>query len=138
MNAGIETAAVTSNDVADWRSEVQRAARDLAAAIAETPEFQAFDLAYTRFREDEQAQRALQAYETFYQSIQPMLMLGAVSEEQREELERLRQAWLAAPSMAEYEETQAPLEALARSIDELLSERIGLGFATACRPGCCG
>lgn len=121
-----------------WRSAVERAARDFAAALSETPEFEAFEKAYLRFRDDERAQEALWAYQVAQRSLQPLLMLGAASEEQRAELERLRQAWMAEPSVTGYLEAQTSLSTLCRAIEERLSEHIGLGFAAACNPSCCG
>lgn len=121
-----------------WRSAVERAAGELAAALAETPESGAFEQAYLRFRDDERAQEALWAYQVAQRSLQPLLMLGAASDEQHAELERLREAWMAEPSVTGYLEAQASLSALCRTIDERLSERIGLDFAAACNPRCCG
>lgn len=121
-----------------WRSDVERAARDLAAALAETPEFTAFEHAYIRFRDDERAQEAMWAYQEQQRALQTLFMLRAVSPEQQAELERLREAWLAEPSAKEYLAAQASLAAVSQAVDEILSEHIGLGFAAACRPSCCG
>jgi cell fate (sporulation/competence/biofilm development) regulator YlbF (YheA/YmcA/DUF963 family) len=138
MSDGMEAATVVGAEAAGWRSNVERAARDLAVALKQTPEFEAFDRAYARLRDDERAQEAMRAYQEKQGSLQMMLMLNAVSAEQREELERLRRAWMTGPSMVAYLEAEGALAALSRSIDELLSERIGLGFSAACRPSCCG
>ena len=78
------------------------------------------------------------AFEEQQRSLQPLLMLGAASDEQRAELDRLREAWMAEPSAAEYLEAQTSLSTLARAVDRVLSDRIGLGFAATCRPSCCG
>ena len=121
-----------------WRPAVEQAARSFVAALAETPECRAFERAYLRFRDDERAQEALWAFEEQQRSLQPLLMLGAASDEQRAELDRLREAWMAEPSVAEYLEAQTSLSTLARAIDRVLSDRIGLDFAATCRPSCCG
>jgi cell fate (sporulation/competence/biofilm development) regulator YlbF (YheA/YmcA/DUF963 family) len=121
-----------------WRIGVENAAKDFAAALAETSESKAFERAYVRFRDDERAQEAMWSFQEQQRLLQPLLMLGAASDEQRAELERLREAWMAEPSVAEYVEVQTALATLARAIDHMLSERIGLGFAAACRPSCCG
>lgn len=138
MNDSVETATVEGAEAAGWRSDVEGAARDLAVALAETPQFEAFEHAYMRFRDDERAQEAMRAYQEKQNSLQMMLMLNAASPEQLEELERLRQAWMAEESMVAYLDAQTALALLARSIDTLLSERIGFGFAATCRPSCCG
>lgn len=132
------TSARAAEDVLDPRADTTRAAKELAVAITETAEFIAFERAFLRLREDERAQQALVAFETKQQELQAMLMLGAASEEERAELERLRQAWMDEPAVTEYLDAQASLAALSRAIDRHLSDRIGLGFAAACRPSCCG
>lgn len=119
-------------------SDVERAARRFAAALAETPAFQAFEEASVRFREDERAQEAYGAYQAQQRTLQPLVMLGAASDEQRTDLERLHEAFMAESSVAELLEAQASLTALCRAIDGLLSERVGLRFAATCSPGCCG
>lgn len=121
-----------------WRLAVEQAARSFAAALTETPQYKAFERAYLRFRDDERAQEAMRAFEEQQRSLQPLLMLGAASDEQRAELDRLREAWMAEPSVAEYLEAQTSLSTLARAIDRVLSDRTGIGFAATCRPSCCG
>jgi cell fate (sporulation/competence/biofilm development) regulator YlbF (YheA/YmcA/DUF963 family) len=133
-----ETAPEAVVEERPWRSDVERAARELAAALAETPEFGAFERTYLRFRDDEGAQEALWAYQVAQRSLQPLLMLGAAGEEQRAELERLRRAWAERPSVSEYLEAQSSLSTLCHAIEERLSEHVGLGFAAACNPSCCG
>ncbi len=120
------------------RDQVDRAARDFAAAMAETPEFRAFEQAYVRFRDDRRAQEELRAFEEKQRSLQALLMLNAVGNEERAELERLREAWRSEDSVVGYVEAQAALSALCRATDQVLSEKLGLGFARVCRPSCCG
>jgi cell fate (sporulation/competence/biofilm development) regulator YlbF (YheA/YmcA/DUF963 family) len=77
------------------------------------------------------------AYQAKQQSLQMMLMLNAVSAEEGAELERLRQAFLAAPAVAAYLQAQEDLTAISQAAADLLSQHIGLSFAAACGPGCC-
>jgi cell fate (sporulation/competence/biofilm development) regulator YlbF (YheA/YmcA/DUF963 family) len=118
-------------------SVVLQAARDFAGALAETPQFQAFEEAAERLRRDEAAQRTMGAYQAKQQSLRMMLMLNAVSAEEGAELERLRQAFLAAPAVAAYLQAQEDLTAISQAAADLLSQHIGLSFAAACGPGCC-
>lgn len=127
-----------SAGAAGWRPEVERAVRDLAAALSQTPEAEAFQLAFARFRDDGPAQEAMLAYEAEQRALQPLLMLGAATGEQRAGLERLRRAALGQPSTAAYLKAQDTLMALARAVDGVLSEKVRLGFAASCRPRCCG
>jgi len=74
-------------------AQVQTAVRTFAQALAESPAFQAFEQAADRFRQDEAAQAAFQAYRAKQQSLQTMLMLNAVGSEEQAELKRLYQAF---------------------------------------------
>jgi cell fate (sporulation/competence/biofilm development) regulator YlbF (YheA/YmcA/DUF963 family) len=119
-------------------SVVEQAARDFATALAETPQFRAYEETAERLRNDEAAQRAIGAYQARQQALQTLLMLNAVSAEEGAELERLRLAFLSEPAVAAYLQSQAELAALCQATADLLSQHVGLSFASACRPGCCG
>ena len=59
-------------------AEVQMAAHAFAQALAESAEFQAFEQASERLRQDETAQEAILAFQNKQQSLQMMLRLNAV------------------------------------------------------------
>ncbi len=117
---------------------VKQAGRDFAAALAETQQFKTFEQLALRFRQDEAAQKDMQAYREKQQSLRVEQQLNAASPEDKAELERLRTAWLAHESVMEYLEAQADLVALCQSVGDLLSEEIGLDFPAACSTSCCG
>jgi cell fate (sporulation/competence/biofilm development) regulator YlbF (YheA/YmcA/DUF963 family) len=117
--------------------EVHAAAHAFAQALAESAVFQAFERAAERLSQDETAQRAILAYQNKQQSLQMMLMLNAVSPEDRAELERLQRAFLDQPSVMDYMNAQEELNLLCQAAANLLSERIGLSYTAACGPGCC-
>ncbi len=118
-------------------AEVNHAAHTFAQALAESAEFQAFEQAADRLREDEPAQLAIQAFQEKQMGLQMMLRLNAVSPEDRAELARLQKAFLDQPSVAAYLKAQEDLNTLCQATAGLLSEKIGLSFAAACGPGCC-
>ena len=118
--------------------EVHQAARAVAAALAATPQFLAFEQAHEALQRDAAAQRAGAAYQDKQQSLQMMLMLNAVSAEERTELERLRDAFFNAPSVVAMLQAQEALQALCRATADMLSEAIELDVAAACGPRCCG
>ncbi len=118
-------------------AEVRAAARAFAQTLAESAEFQAFEQATDRLRQDETAQRAIEAYQTKQQSLQAMLMLNATSAQDRAELERLRQAFLSHPTVAAYLQAQENLTTVCQAAADVLSQRIGVSFTAACGPGCC-
>lgn len=127
----------TTLDDLDLTSEVRQALRDFAAALVETPQFARFERAAESLQGDEEAQRALAAYQSKQQSLQMILMLNAASEEEQAELENLREAVYSRLTVTEYIDAQDDLMALCRTVNDELSNRIGLRFAMR-RGGCCG
>ena len=119
-------------------SVVKQAARDFAAALAETPQFKTFEQAAYAFRQDQAAQQAVQAYQQKQQSLRALLMLNALSVEQREELERLKSVFINLPVVQEFFNAQTELATLCQALGDALSESIGLNYATACGISCCG
>ncbi len=116
---------------------VRQAARDFAAALAATPQFGAFDEAEQMLRQDQEAQRAIGAYQSRQQSMRMALMLGSATPEERAELVRLQQEFLKQPTVALFLRAQNDLMAVCRVAPDLLSDQIGLNFAGACKKGCC-
>jgi cell fate (sporulation/competence/biofilm development) regulator YlbF (YheA/YmcA/DUF963 family) len=127
-------------DVDSERSwpDIKRTAKDFAAAFCETPQYEAFERAYVSVRDDDRAQEALAAFEEQQRAVQPLVMLGVATDEQRAELECRRATWMSQPAVQTYLEAETAMSALCAEVAELLSERIGLSFAAACRSGCCG
>lgn len=126
------------SDIAITPPEVVRhATRDLAAALAATPAFAAHEQAAVAFRQDEEAQRAVQAYQLKQQSLQAMLMLNAVSPEDRAELNRLYQAFATRPTVLAYVQAEADLRGVCQAAADRLSQQIGFDFVSACGSGCC-
>ncbi|MGA9350788.1 MAG: YlbF family regulator [Anaerolineae bacterium] len=118
-------------------AEALQAAREFATVLAETPGYQAFDQAQLRLRRDAAAQEAIRAFQERQQSLQMMLMLGALSAADRDELQRLQRQMLAQPTVQTYVEAQEQLSLLCQEAAGLISEVIGLSFAASCGPGCC-
>ena len=133
----MDTLELNELDVAD-PSVVRAAARNFAAALSETPQFKAFEQAAERFRQDPSAQQALSAYQEKQQSLRALLMLNAVSAEQRAELESLQSAFVNHPVVQDYFSAQTELAALCQTLGDALSEAIGLNYAAACGVSCCG
>lgn len=119
-------------------SVVRQAARDFAAALAETPQFKAFEQAAFAFRQIQSAQQAMQAYQQKQQTLRALLMLNTLSTEQYDELDRLKSAFLNQPVVQEYFDAQAELATLCQALGDALSESIGLNYAAACGVSCCG
>ena len=119
-------------------SVVMQAARDFAEALSETPQFKTFEQAAFAFRQDQSAQQAMQAYQQKQGSLRGLLMLNALSADQRDELESLEKAFLSQPIVQEYFTAQAELASLCQALGDALSESTGLNYAATCGVSCCG
>lgn len=119
-------------------SVVMQAARDFAAALAETLQFKAFEQTAYAFRQDQAAQQAMRAYQQKQQSLHALLILNALSAEQRDELDRLQSAFIDQPVVQEFFTAQTELATLCQALGDALSESIGLNYAASCGVSCCG
>jgi cell fate (sporulation/competence/biofilm development) regulator YlbF (YheA/YmcA/DUF963 family) len=117
--------------------EIDQAIRSFAMVLTEADVFQAFEEAAHNLRQDQEAQRAIAAFQEKQNSLQMMLMLNAVSPEERQELESLRNAFVTNPTVAAYLEAQENLTTACQAVAQLLNESTGLNYSTACGPGCC-
>ena len=121
------------------KSAVMQAAKQFAEAFAETPQFLAFEPAHFAYRQDDQAQTARQEFQKKQSSLKALLMLNAVSDEDRQELERLKVQFNNQPSVVQYATAQDELVSISQEIGDQLSKAIGLDYGSSCRTGgCCG
>lgn len=127
----IDTLEIASEEV------VKQAARDFAAALVETPQFKAFEQTSEALRHDQKALSAMEAYQAKQSSLQALLMLNALGPEERDELERMRQAFMNEPTVSAFFQAQSELMVMCQASADLLSKHLGLSFAAACGPGCC-
>lgn len=118
-------------------SDVGQAVRDFAVALTEAPQFQAFEQASVALRNDGAAQEALEAYQNKVETLRALLMLNALGDADRAELERLRQVLVNLPVVSAYTQAEDDLLGLLRASADVVSEQLGLPFAVS-RSGCCG
>ncbi len=119
-------------------AEVYAAARAFAETLAESDVFQAWEQAAWALRQDQAARALAERLQTMQRELQPLLMLGAVTAEQRLELEQLRSNYLTLPTVLAYTQTETALRVLCQAANEAISKQVGLDFATNCASGCCG
>ena len=132
----------TMTDLA-MTDQVRAATKAFAEALAETPEFQAFEEGAVAFKQDRAAQEAVRVFQEKQRSLQMtevtlvMQQLGMLEQKELDELNRLRGAMMNQPSVRAYVDAQNELTLLCQAAAKELSEAIGLDFASACAPGCC-
>ena len=68
-------------------SQVRDAVQPFAQALADTPEFRAFEEGYGAFEQDRAAQQAVQLFEEKQRSLQIMQQLGMLEQKELDELE---------------------------------------------------
>jgi len=112
------------------------AARALGAALAETPEYEAFDRAGLGLRNDKDAQGAIRVFQERQRALGWKLQMGLMSDTEREELQRLQQTMFAQPAVQAYMDAQQGLARVCSEVSEIVSDIIGLSFAASCGPGC--
>jgi cell fate (sporulation/competence/biofilm development) regulator YlbF (YheA/YmcA/DUF963 family) len=117
--------------------ELQPAVHAFVTALVETAEFEAFEHADMTLRHDTAAQAALTAFEEKQQGLRMLLMLDAIDEADRRELEHLHSRLMAESSVTAYLEAQAQVRRLAQELADRISDQIQLDVAAACAPGCC-
>ena len=132
------TSTLTPDMILVMGEQVVQAARDFSEALSETTEYQAWEQATWSLRQDQVAQSLAEKLQARQRELEPLLMLGAASAEQRAELERLRSEYLALPIIMAYMQAEADLRALCQAANMVLSQAAGLDFAANCASGCCG
>ena len=121
------------------RSAVMQSAKQFAETLGDTPQYREFEQSYFNFRKDTEAQSAIQEFQKKQASLKALLMLNAVSEEDRQELQRLQERFIQQPSVLRYTKAQEELVAISQEIGVLLSKAIGLDYGASCKTGgCCG
>lgn len=120
----------------DVEADALDAARGLATALAETPQYKAMDQAGLALRHDKAAQGAIRAFQDRQRALGWKLQMGMINDVEREELQRLQGAMLAQPAVQAYMDAQQHFGRVCYEVSELVSEIIGLSFAASCGPGC--
>lgn len=122
--------------------EVGAAAKAFAAALADTPEFRAFEESYHAFKHDRAAQEVVRHVEDKQRMLQMMQRLGKLEQNELDELSRLRETMMSQPVVSAYVDAQNELIELCQTVVREISDAIDLDFAGACAApsasGCCG
>ncbi len=117
---------------------LREAASTFAQVLSETKEFWAFEESYQAFKHDRAAQEAVRLFEEKQRALQMLQRSGPIPESEQDELQRLRAAMLGDPKVSAYVEAQDELARLCQALVAEISDGIGMDFAGACAPSCCG
>ncbi len=118
--------------------QVREAAAAFAQVLSNTREFWAFEESYQAFKHDRTAQEAVRLFEEKQRALQLLQRSGPIPESEQDELQRLRAKMLGDPKVSVYIEAQDELMVVCQAAVAEISDAIGMDFAGACAPSCCG
>jgi cell fate (sporulation/competence/biofilm development) regulator YlbF (YheA/YmcA/DUF963 family) len=110
--------------------------RDLGEAIAETPEYEAFEEAKAAVEADEAVQSQIAAFHAVRDQYLQARQAGGASQELVREVQSTQEELHAMPKMAEYLDAQEALQDRLESINEAISEPLAVDFGGEAG-GCC-
>lgn len=120
-------------------AEAFLAAGTFGAGLRASPEFAGLMAAERTLSADAEATAAIEAFGALQAQLRVEIALGVLRDDQRTELDRLREAMIAIPSVASYVAATAAFEGVCRETAAVVSAQIGIDFAANCRSGgCCG
>jgi len=122
----------------NWLEErLDKIIKEFAQAIAECPEFLAFEKAQKKLEEAQKAQSLIKEYGDKQQLFH---MFGNSSDSQAQaELNKYREKMLACPQIRDYFQKQDDLTRFFQELGKFISDVVGFDFGRACAPptGCC-
>jgi len=126
-----------SNLISDTTTNIGQALQTLASTLRNESAFFSFVRAASNLQNDVEAQKAISAYQSKQQSLRALIMLNALSAEDRTELQQLERAVSTNQTISDYLEAQNALVALCCAVNDRISEAVGMRFAIR-KGGCCG
>lgn len=116
--------------------DVEAIGRRLGEAIAELPEYDAFETAKRAVEEDEEAQRLIKRFEEERQTFAVARQAGHATEEDLESIKETQAELHSLPVMEEYLERQETLVDRLQSVNEAISDPLVIDFGGEAG-GCC-
>jgi cell fate (sporulation/competence/biofilm development) regulator YlbF (YheA/YmcA/DUF963 family) len=115
------------------------ASKRFARAIVESPQFQRFEEASRRLRDDPAAQQLLSDFQQAQQLQQMMQSWGGTPTQEAERLDQAKQQMLANATLRQYFESQDEIVLILKELNVHMTEKLGFDFAGLAKPagGCC-
>lgn len=116
--------------------DLEAMGRELGEAIAESPEYQAFEEAQRAVENDDEAQEKISEFEQLRQDFVVARQTGDATEEDVQEVQRAQQELHSLPVMREYLEAQEAMQERLEDLNEAISEPLSVDFGGEAG-GCC-
>lgn len=110
--------------------------RELGEAIAECPEYRAFEAAKEAVETDEEAQEAIAEFEQLRQEFAVAQQTGQATQESVRKVQEAQAELHSIPVMAEYVEAQDELQSRLETVNEAISAPLDVDFGGEAG-GCC-
>jgi cell fate (sporulation/competence/biofilm development) regulator YlbF (YheA/YmcA/DUF963 family) len=127
---------VYTESTADERSGVEAMGRELGEAIAELPEYEAFEAARQAVQADDEAQEMIKEFEQVRQQFMLAKQSGQASEEDLQGVQEAQEELHALPIMADFVEAQETLVNRLETVNEAISDPLAIDFGGEAG-GCC-
>ena len=117
-------------------TDVEALGRELGDAIADLPEYQAFEEARAAVQADDEVQEEIQAFEQQRREFAEARQAGEADQAQLMELQATQQELHAMPTMEEFIEAQSELTSTLEDVNRAISEPLAVDFGGEAG-GCC-
>ena len=126
----------TDAEAAGTTSDVQALGRELGDAIADLPEYVAFEEARAAVQADDDVQEEIQAFEQQRREFAEARQRGEADQAQLMELQAAQQELHAMPTMESFIEAQSALTSTLEDVNRAISEPLVVDFGGEAG-GCC-
>ena len=127
----IETESTESGD-----ASVEELSRRLGEAIADLPEYRAFEEAKRAVEADEKAQEKIREFEGFREEFMLARQTGEATQEDLRELQQRQEELHDIPAMSQFLQAQNELELCLQEVNEEISAPLAVDFGEKAG-GCC-
>jgi len=117
-------------------SRVEKLATEFGEAITALPVYQRFEEAKTAVESDDEAQAAIEEFESIREEYMLARQTGQADQEALRELQAAQEELHDLPVMSEYLEVQSELELRLQELNEIVSEELAVDFGEKAG-GCC-
>lgn len=117
-------------------SRLESLGRELGEAIAETPEYEAFEEAKAAVEADDETQEKIQEFERLREEFMVARQTGQATEEDMRTVQRVQRELHGMPKMADYLAAQEDLQTRLEAVNEAISDPLAVDFGGEAG-GCC-
>ena len=126
-----------STELVDGESaDLEAMGRELGEAVAETPEYRAFEAAREAVENDDEAQQKIAEFERLRQEFMVARQTGDATDEDVQRVKQTQRELHALPVMKEYLEAQEAMQERLESLNEAISDPLSVDFGGEAG-GCC-